>query len=84
MKLLMRFVAFISGKKLIYLKDHDGEIRITMMKTDPWGDVVANVYPLVKVGWVKLLPNGEVQQPHYCSQWKEVEPLINWKFWKKS
>lgn len=40
-KMIMQIWARTTGGELVWLKDHSGEVNISIARIDPWGDKVA-------------------------------------------
>lgn len=73
MKMLKRLWAFATGGRLVWLRDHDGEVTLTVAQKDPWGDWYAKRWwPWSNLGYVQLLPNGKTRGATYVEDWKDV------------
>ena len=58
--MIKRIWAFLTGGKLVWLKDFDGEITLAIARKDPWGDMRAERHWPFSVRSVRLLPDGTV------------------------
>lgn len=69
--MFIRLWAFMTGGRLVWLKDADGEIKLTIAYTDPWGELRAERYWPNRVRSVRLLPDGRVDGA-YVVAWKDA------------
>lgn len=61
----------LTGQRLVYLRDFDGEVTLTFERKTPFGYSTAKRWWPYWVGEsVILLPDGQVKQPHYVKEWK--------------
>jgi hypothetical protein len=58
--------AKLTNQKVVYLKDHDGEVTKTVARCTPFGYVARRHFQDVL-----LLPEGKVQGPIYVTAWAE-------------
>lgn len=69
--MLVKIWAWLTGGELVWLKDHDGEVSLSIAQTDPWGEKIAYRYWLSKVRLVVLLADGKVAKgAGYVELWK--------------
>lgn len=68
--MIIRLWAFLTGRPLVWLRDHDGEVTLSIATTDPWGDTVAQRHWPYKIRLVRLLPGGKVSPDCYVKEWK--------------
>lgn len=58
----------------VYLLSSSGFILRSCITKYPFAtkedSITSWVYPFARVGYVILLPDGTVQQPHYLKQWR--------------
>jgi len=71
-RLLMQLSILIYGGRLVWLKDDDGEVAMSIARVDPWGDMYADRWWPSRQRIVKLMPEGNVVGS-YVVQWKFVE-----------
>lgn len=69
------FWAKITGGKLVWLKDIDGEITKSIAYESPFGDLIAQRY-YFRGRWVELLPDGTIEGS-YVKNWKYVDETNN-------
>lgn len=62
----------IFGGELIWLKDHDNEVSLSIAKRDPWGVLTAERCWPFNIRTVILLPDGTVSGSCYVNFWKPV------------
>lgn len=63
--------AMLTRQKVVYLKDHDGEITKTFAKKTPFGYVAKRYWPF-NIRNVLLLPNGQVENGCYVHGWRDA------------
>jgi len=63
--------AVITRQKVVYLKDHDGEVTKTVAKKTPFGYVAKRHWPL-SIRNVLLLPDGMVENGCYVHEWRDA------------
>ena len=71
MNLLVRIWARVTGGRLVWLRDMDGAVSLSIAKTDPWGGLIADRYWPFKIKIVRLLPGGKVEGS-YVREWKDA------------
>ncbi len=54
--------AKLTGGKLVWLRDVDGEVTLSIARRDPWGDLSAKRYWPFHIRTVRLLPDGKVAE----------------------
>jgi hypothetical protein len=69
--MLMRLWAFLTGQKLVYLKDVDGELTLTVAKRTSFGYVAKRYWPF-HVRDVILLDGGKVENGSYVHEWRDA------------
>lgn len=71
MYLIKWVVAKLFGGKLIYLKDCDGDVTLSIAYRDPWGDMVAKRMWPTSIRVCTLYPDGTVDRGQsYVKFWK--------------
>lgn len=71
MGLFVRIAAFVTRRPLVWLRDHDGEITLTLAKRSPWGDLTAERWwPFTGLHTVTLADDGSCPNGSYVRQWK--------------
>jgi hypothetical protein len=63
--------AIITRQKVVYLKDHDGEVTKTVAKKTPFGYVAKRQWPF-NIRNVLLLPDGSVENGCYVCEWRDA------------
>jgi hypothetical protein len=63
--------AKLTGGKLVWLRDMDGEVTLSIARRDPWGDLSAKRYWPSHIRTVRLLPDGKVDG-RYVKEWKDA------------
>ena len=63
--------AALTRQKVVYLKDHDGEITKTVAKKTPFGYVAKRMWPF-NTRNVLLLPDGSVENGGYVHEWRDA------------
>ena len=63
--------AKLTGGKLVWLRDHDGEVTLAIARIDPWGDMRAKRHWPWNIRTVRLLPGGKVDGS-YVQDWIEA------------
>lgn len=66
------FWAKITGGKLVWLKDYDGEITKSIAYESPFGGLIAQRLWPFKIRCVELLPDGTVKGG-YVKNWRYVD-----------
>jgi len=65
--ILRRIYAWVTGRRVIYLMDHDGEVSERIAYLDPFG---MWAYRMRLIGAsVRLLPDGKTLGPCYVRKW---------------
>lgn len=67
--MIIRLWALLTGRPLVWLRDLDGTVTLSIARTDPWGDMVAERWWPYKIRTVRLLPDGTVDG-YYVHLWK--------------
>lgn len=65
-------VAKLTGGKLVYLQDMDGEVTTSIAYKNPFGGLICQRYWPFKIRHCVLGANGVVAQPHYVKKWMFV------------
>lgn len=60
--------AKLTGGKLVWLRDLDGEVTLAIARRDPWGDMRAERWWPFRIRCVRLLPGGKVDGG-YVTDW---------------
>jgi hypothetical protein len=70
--MVTRLVAFLLRKKLVRLKDFEGDFYLTWTnrKASFTGDSIAYVYPFSRIGRVILHSDGTCNAESYIKQWE--------------
>ena len=68
-KMFMWAWAGLTGGKLVWLRDSDGECTLSIARTDPFGVMYAERWWPFRVRRVRLLPEGVVDGG-YVVEWK--------------
>lgn len=76
-KLLMYIWAELSGGELIWLKDHDNEVTLSIARQDPWGIMTAKRYWPLNMRTVVLLPDGTIDNGSYVRFWKSASKKVS-------
>ena len=67
MNFMLKIWARLTGQKVVYLRDHDGEINVSLSYKTPFGWVAKrfgkNVF---------LVPDGTAECVSYVEEWKEI------------
>lgn len=71
--MIIRLWAFLTRRRLVWLRDHDGDVTLSIATIDPWGDMVAERHWPYKIRSVRLLPDGKVAPDCYVKEWKYVK-----------
>ena len=67
---MLKIISLLTGRKIIYLQDFQGEIYRTIEKKTPFGKT-AYVYWFTKTGQVILNENGTTSgRASYIEKWK--------------
>lgn len=67
---MFKLWAFLTGQKIVYLKDSDGDVTKTLAKNTPYGYVAKRYWPF-NIRNVILLDGGKVEGGSYVKEWKE-------------
>lgn len=67
--MIKRIWAWITGGELVWLRDHDKTVTLSIAYTDPWGDKIAKRYWPNSIRTVVLRPDGTVDGT-YVVEWK--------------
>lgn len=68
---MMRLLAFLTGRRIVYLQDRNGRVYKSSAKLNPWGELSCPVYFWTSVGQVTLLPDGSTAgDASYVRRWK--------------
>ena len=70
--MIKRLWSFITGGKLVWLRDFDGELSLSIARIDPWGKMTAKRYWPYNIKTVELLPDGTVDGA-YVRFWKDYK-----------
>jgi len=66
--------AKLTGGKLVWLRDHDGETTLAIARRDPWGDLFAERHWPFSIKLVRLADDGTVTEHSgrtcYVRQWR--------------
>lgn len=73
MKIIKLVWAKLIGGKLVWLRDYDGEVTLTVAKLNPWGEWIAKRYFPFSIRQVRLMPGGKVSGASYVEDWKWAE-----------
>lgn len=68
--MIIRFWAWLTNGKLVWLQDFDGEVTLSIARPNPFGGMVAERHWPFNIRKVYLLPNGDVIGS-YVRKWKE-------------
>lgn len=71
MKIIMILWAKLTGSKLVWLKDLDGEVALSIAYQDTFGDVYAKRWWPFNIRTVQLLDNGKIENGYYVERWIE-------------
>lgn len=71
--MFVRIWAILTGGDLVWLRDHDGEVTLTIARRTPFGDLIAKRFWPTNIRNVMLLPGGEVAGGAYVEEWKYVK-----------
>lgn len=63
--------AKLTGSKLVWLKDLDGEVALSIAYQDTFGDVYAKRWWPFNIRTVQLLDNGKIENGYYVERWIE-------------
>lgn len=66
--------AKITGGRLVWLEDHDGQITKTIAYETPFGSLIAERHWPFTIRTVKLLPDGNVIGS-YVERWTYVDKI---------
>lgn len=66
---MFRLWAFLTGQKIVWLKDVDGELTKTFAKKTPFGYKAKRWWPF-NIRAVLLNPDGTVSHGAYVREWK--------------
>lgn len=69
--MFFRIWAILTRQKLVYLKDHDWTITLTVAKKTPFGYVAKRQWP-TNIRNVLLLNGGDVKNGVYVSEWRDA------------
>jgi len=70
-KMIKRIWAFITGQKLVWLKDFDGTITLSINQKDGFGSYAKRHWPY-NIKNVRLLPGGKIGNGSYVTAWKQA------------
>lgn len=62
--------AKLTGGKLVWLRDHDGEVNLAIAYEDAFGGLRAERWWPFRIDAALLLPGGSVCRPCYVKEWK--------------
>lgn len=62
--------AWLTGGELVWLRDYDGTVTLTIARVDPWGYKTAERYWPYKIRTVTLEADGTVSNNSYVELWK--------------
>jgi hypothetical protein len=65
---MRRLIAWIFGLPLVWTKDHDGEVRLRLVRSDPWNEYTACGIISKKRGSLKQ--DGSIENGSYMKKWK--------------
>lgn len=68
--MFIRLWAFLTGGKLVWLKDFDGETALSIARVDEFGEMRAERHWPFKIRTCVLLEDGVVAGSHYVHFWK--------------
>lgn len=68
--MIKHLFAFITRRPLVWLRDHDGTVTLTVAKRTPWGDLVAERCWPFSIRSVTLGEGGKVLGTSYVQDWK--------------
>lgn len=71
--MIMRVWAKLTGGRLVWLKDHDGEVTLSIARVTVFGDIVAKRYWPFKIRQCVLMPDGSVRGGAYVHFWKYAD-----------
>ena len=71
--MLMRLWSFLTRGELVWLRDNDGELTLSIARTNPWGERVAKRYWPFRIRDVILRDDGTVDGG-YVKFWKPAGP----------
>lgn len=70
---IIKFIAWITDGKLVYLQDHDGEVVVSIAYPDPFGYLRCYRYWATRIGHCLLDEGGTVRGTGYVKRWKFVD-----------
>jgi hypothetical protein len=68
MTVIMKIWACLTGGKLVWLQDNDGEVTLAIARTNPFGGMMAERYWPFHIRTVQLNDDGTANG--YINQWK--------------
>ena len=66
---MLKLLAWLTGRKVVYLMDHDGEVNRRLAKETPFGLTTKRIKRNCVAG-VLLLPDGNTRGKGYVISWK--------------
>ena len=73
MNLIKQIVALLTGRKLVWLRDFDGAVVMSIATPSPFGGLTAKRYWPMDTRTVTLGENGKVEGGGYVHDWKYVK-----------
>lgn len=72
MNIIKRIWAFLTVGKLVWLKDHDDQVTLSISRIDPFGRRYAKRWWPTDFKNVTLLDGGKIKEDCYVKEWKYV------------
>lgn len=70
---ILYFMAFVRRGQVVALRSYKGETYLTVATCNPWGEMQANVHPIMCVGHVILHKDGTTTgESSYIKHWKKL------------
>lgn len=66
---MIKFIAWITGRKVVWIQDFDGEVNLRIVKETPFGLVGSRMLGARMV----LNLDGTVRYPSYVKSWKYAD-----------
>lgn len=71
--MIKRIWAWLAGGELVWLRDLDGTVTLTIARIDPWGCKTAKRYWPGNTRTVTLEADGTVSNGAYVKLWKQYK-----------
>lgn len=65
---MRKLIAKLFGLPLAYTQDHDGEMRLRIVRRDPFGEYTVRGVVWFRIGFLK--PDGSISNGSYLRKWK--------------